>query len=1040
MSSHDRNEIPSPETLSASGLARLYEEQHPAVLRVTQAVLKGRAEAQDAAQEVFLKALQEQSGVRSRGWLLRSATNGAIDLLRRDRIRRTEVLGEARGSSRDPALQAEQREWEQRLLRGLLDLGPELRDPLILHYWDGCSLTEVGERLGIPRSTAHKRCRQGIALLRQKLEVRKASLPIIGWFLRAPSAGGESGSLTSVFTSGGSLMAAKSVPWALGILLLICLPFVFDWGGDESSSDPLLDPRSGSATGTIDGELRSGPSAKGEGGVTPVRTRAFEEQSEEVAEKLDGWVVHGKLLLGKTLAPPGAQLRVRLYPGWSDGGWPADPSGCLEEAVVVVRKGGRFVWRPKEEPEQSVTVVVRGSHEGHVSRTISRFVLGERTPGDAMMLMLMPLDARIRGFVRNPEGEAVAGAVVRGGGQRTQSDATGAYAIAVTSHRSRFRVAVWAAGYGVSLTTVKSPGPGETAEADLVLGRHIQVRGKVVDEAGKAIAGARLHSWMCRPETVFSEADGSFTMAGFTVDRSASFVVTADGYVEDFWWSEAPKGDVEDAEIVLKRSARVRGRVVDENDRPLEGARVGIGQGFSMGGTRQGVSDHDGIFRIDGVKPGAQGVHVVRPGFVQYQGRIEVPKDGGEGELITVKLRRGRTLEGRLIDAAGSPIPDVVVIAKKRDQYLEASDRSDGEGRFTLPDVAGPKVQVEIYGRRVVRLRTTLELRPEVIDVTLERTGVVAGRVVDASGKPVPRFRVRFRDPTVETGEFPATGYSYDLALHGRWFSSPEGEFVIDSEEVRVGSMIGLEVWAEGYTPFLHPKVPIEVRPAPSALVFTLQPAAVLRGRVLDRESGKALAGARLRWRLASDPAPVSFDGEDARTVTTTRDGSYAFRDLPAEQVILDVLGDGYPASLRGTARGPRVGYGDHEGRLPLEGWQHHRARPGCGGPSLEGDPLRHPPPPRWGGEPRRWPRERPLRCEGPLPLRRSSQRNLAPDPTGAGRPSRDLHRGEGGGHHGFEAAGDPLRTRRRLGPPGSHPLHGEAPRRPRDLGATRGR
>jgi RNA polymerase sigma factor (sigma-70 family) len=56
------------------------------------------------------------------------------------------------------------------LLRALLQLPPEFRKVLMLLYWDGCSVEEIGQELGVPVGTVKSRLARGRAILREQLE------------------------------------------------------------------------------------------------------------------------------------------------------------------------------------------------------------------------------------------------------------------------------------------------------------------------------------------------------------------------------------------------------------------------------------------------------------------------------------------------------------------------------------------------------------------------------------------------------------------------------------------------------------------------------------------------------------------------------------------------------------------------------------------------------------------------------------------------------------------------------------------------------
>jgi RNA polymerase sigma factor (sigma-70 family) len=141
-------------------------------------LLGSRAEAEDAAGEVFLK-LQRGAGTyddpaRFGSWLLRVAANHCLDLLRRRRRQQrlfTEddveslTVASQSDSPLDELLSAELR---LRLRQAIAELPEKYRAPLALRYYGDLSYEEIGRQLAL------KPVHVGILLLRAKQELRRA--------------------------------------------------------------------------------------------------------------------------------------------------------------------------------------------------------------------------------------------------------------------------------------------------------------------------------------------------------------------------------------------------------------------------------------------------------------------------------------------------------------------------------------------------------------------------------------------------------------------------------------------------------------------------------------------------------------------------------------------------------------------------------------------------------------------------------------------------------------------------------------------------
>lgn len=146
-------------------LARLYEDYGYSVYRRCLTYLGDPNRAQDAVQEVFLRAFRGATGFRHqaspRTWLCRIADNHCIDLLRRDR-RSPLVSAPAAGADGvvpelDNAVtpDADDARVQLQALMGRLD--PAARRLAVLLFIDELTQEEIASELGLSRRTVGKR-------------------------------------------------------------------------------------------------------------------------------------------------------------------------------------------------------------------------------------------------------------------------------------------------------------------------------------------------------------------------------------------------------------------------------------------------------------------------------------------------------------------------------------------------------------------------------------------------------------------------------------------------------------------------------------------------------------------------------------------------------------------------------------------------------------------------------------------------------------------------------------------------------------------
>jgi len=178
-----------------------------------------------------------------------------------------------------------------------------------------------------------------------------------------------------------------------------------------------------------------------------------------------------------------------------------------------------------------------------------------------------------------------------------------------------------------------------TDVGDIVLDASAVVTGRVIDEAGEPVAGARVR---------LAPLPGEAVEAGIYDVRPDSLLAFGE-------------------ETVLEIPAWVRGWV---DALPVPTAYSGA----------------DGTFRVDGVPL----TRVV--GGVDKRGWVGIPiaeldVEGGSHDLGDLVMSRGRTARGIVVDPAGAPVPGVEVWvgpARGPLTVLQPCGRSDAEGRFAV--------------------------------------------------------------------------------------------------------------------------------------------------------------------------------------------------------------------------------------------------------------------------------------------------------------------------------------------------------------------
>ena len=145
---------------------RLVEAYQIPVYNLAYRMLGDASEAEDAAQETFLRAYTRlttyQTDKKFSSWLLAIASHHCIDRLRRRRftwlsLDELPFLEQAAGERNRPEEAAIRQEEQDEVLRMLDHLSPQYRAAVILRYWYELSYNEIAEVMGITESAVKSR-------------------------------------------------------------------------------------------------------------------------------------------------------------------------------------------------------------------------------------------------------------------------------------------------------------------------------------------------------------------------------------------------------------------------------------------------------------------------------------------------------------------------------------------------------------------------------------------------------------------------------------------------------------------------------------------------------------------------------------------------------------------------------------------------------------------------------------------------------------------------------------------------------------------
>src|SRR6185503_14358337 len=245
------------------------------------------------------------------------------------------------------------------------------------------------------------------------------------------------------------------------------------------------------------------------------------------------------------------------------------------------------------------------------------------------------------------------------------------------------------------------------------------------------------------------------------------------------------------------------------------------------------TTDAKGAFRLEGLASHPYAVSAAARGYGRAQAPTVLP-----GRRIELFLFPGSSIRGVVRDAAGKPVPGVVVRAEGAIRFgVGVAPRStDAEGRYELLGLGTGVYRVVAHHKDwALGVTTGVVVEPQndvELDLKLEPGVKVTGRLVDGAGKPLAGHLA----PQEIGGE--TNWWSLGEILHTE--AAADGRFTLD--HVPSGEH-AFSASAFGFGP-KRVEVSAGARPVDVGDVV-LEPGGTIRGRVHDK-AGLPLGGAQL--------------------------------------------------------------------------------------------------------------------------------------------------------------------------------------------------
>jgi len=419
-----------------------------------------------------------------------------------------------------------------------------------------------------------------------------------------------------------------------------------------------------------------------------------------------------------------------------------------------------------------------------------------------------------------------------------------------------------------------------------------------------------------------ADADDNSTIITSLIDRVAGRHASSLRGTRDRKRADVTKNTVAASTVPagpdFSTSSTLHGTTFDESGKPLAGVKVSLRRAGSIETIKSADSDAAGRFSLDALPADTYDVLANHDKFVPLMRPSFMIQPQSDRVQMDFHLPLGATINGLVVNEEGQPLEDVRVASRRMkaeesrqngnvlmDDSTYHTQITDKPGTFTLAGVSqGPNVFEFVlpgYAMERMTVDITPEKAAEQMKVTLKKTGIIAGMVLDENNNPVSTATVsltrykplrtegqtidksKITTVTTSNGSFKFEklhneGY-YDLFVEEPQFAPGIFPLVpVNSDRVVCHVGIGGEI--SGTSKLID-------RPT-TAVSVLVKATAVIKGTTYTQESKSDGAG-----RFAFKKLPYgtySLNVDDGKYLSEPKDGVACVREKPTLDVALDLF------------------------------------------------------------------------------------------------------------------------------------------------------
>jgi RNA polymerase sigma-70 factor (ECF subfamily) len=924
------------------GFSILVERYLPAIHALAFAQTGNHSDADDVAQEAFIKAFRALDSLRDTrkfaSWLATIGKNTARSFMRRRAQRAEVVLDESTPAS--VFNDVETRDLRI-LLKGQIEqLDEPQREVLLLHYFAEMSARDIGKMLGLSKYAVQKRLQRARQVLGQRM------VDLLGAeAMPRPAANDRAKQITGIAIATPVAWNASAQAASASFLTLSAAKIVITVGIVAATASGIWLLRHDSPNEAASPEqrawfeeqaaLQNDPPARNSGNTRDADATA---DANPTGSGISGTVVdaatgEGMAIFTVVITAPEVRGEKRIT---------TDSSGAFRKSGLP--PGNYFIF-----PDRGAYVLV-GGEPGFARREEFRsplieFSIRDRTANREMRLEVAK-GASVSGRVYDKSsGRPLPNVVVydmtyegevgTSFGTHSRTGPDGTYRVEGLPVRDYEIVCEWQHMYttrGHGGVPVHVSELGETIEGiDIALDYGVTVAGRVIDEAWRPVEGAHVHGTWRRAKELKSTSveatanDGSFTLGGGGFKPGVRFYVQATkspdiSPIEGPW--ELPEEGLTGVVLTVAQGASISGTLRSPTGEPMSGARIDAwcepdkqagfedidGRGFHPGDFGYGKdvkTASDGSYVIEGLNPGRYGLQATAPDetppdFLNMNILRRVTLLPGESvagiALILGKPENeGLVISGRVTDTAGIPINGARMRAWNATRTVSAGTNATGEYSLTAPDEGLYAVRAE-HDDFSGAIQHDISAGSRDVDFVLVKAGSIAGRVINSkTGEPITEFELAHI--TRLTEDFSSLRESFQPQKNGN------GSFQLDGLDTGDWTLF---FRAAGFTMARMVVENLKAGQSVTDLIVKLDPAQPVVGVVVDN-NGQPIRDAQVfldhvRLDFLRSRVPL---GSVGGSVKTNQNGEFLLDKLTPDPRWVIVYQDGFAP---GFAEIPPIG------------------------------------------------------------------------------------------------------------------------------------